>query len=82
MANSGGLVNFTGTVTGTGSNTAGAIDIDNNTGGTTNFNGLVDIDVTGNGTGVQIGANNLLASAVNFNAGLDITRLMARPLKH
>ena len=68
MANSGGNVNLTNTVTGTGSNTAGAIDIDNNSGGTVTFSGLVDIDVTGNGTGVQIG-NAMANSGGNVNLG-------------
>lgn len=69
--NTGGNVTFNGTVTGTGSNTAGAINIDATTGGTATFAGLVDIDVTGAGTGVSI-ANSNAGGTFNFTGGLDI----------
>ena len=69
--NTAGTVNFNATVTGTGTNNAGAININNNTGGAVTFAGLVDIDVTGAGTGVAI-ANSNAGSIFNFNAGLNI----------
>ncbi|RBP48754.1 inverse autotransporter beta domain-containing protein [Arenicella xantha] len=70
--NSAGTVQFDGVVTGAGGNTSGAINVGGNTGGTNNFNALVDIDVTGNGTGVMIGNTNTPGAAVNFNGGLDV----------
>ncbi|WP_299866458.1 inverse autotransporter beta domain-containing protein [uncultured Hoeflea sp.] len=69
--NTGGNVTFNGTITGTGSNNAGAINIDATTGGTATFAGLVDIDVTGAGTGVSI-ANSNAGGTFNFTGGLDI----------
>lgn len=69
--NTGGNVTFNGTITGTGSNNAGAINIDTTTGGTATFAGLVDIDVTGAGTGVSI-ANSNAGGTFDFAGGLDI----------
>lgn len=69
--NTGGNVTFNGTITGTGSNNAGAINIDTTTGGTATFAGLVDIDVTGAGTGVSI-ANSNAGGTFDFTGGLDI----------
>lgn len=69
--NTGGDVTFNGAITGTGSNNAGAINIDATTGGTATFAGLVDIDVTGAGTGVSI-ANSNAGGTFDFTGGLDI----------
>ncbi|MDF1606914.1 hypothetical protein PZ897_01855 [Hoeflea sp. YIM 152468] len=71
QSSTGGTATFNGVVTGTGSNTSGAIDIDATTGGTVTFAALVDIDVTGAGTGVMIGNGNA-GGTINFSGGLDI----------
>ncbi|MGJ8570402.1 MAG: inverse autotransporter beta domain-containing protein [Hoeflea sp.] len=71
QSNTAGTVNFGGTVTGTGANTAGSINVDTTTGGIVTFAGLVDIDVTGSGTGVAI-ANSNTGGTFNFTGGLDI----------
>ncbi|MCY0093639.1 inverse autotransporter beta domain-containing protein [Hoeflea ulvae] len=72
QSNTAGTVNFNAAVTGTGGNTAGAINIGTTTGGTVTFAGLVDLDVTGAGTGVAI-ANTNAGGTFNFTGGLDIT---------
>ena len=64
-------MNFTNTVTGTGTINSGAINIFSNTGGTVTFSGLVDLDMTGNGIGVNI-QNTNAGATFNFNGGLDI----------